>query len=446
MLLKSAYKRFFIWFLLIPNISAAEISYLEILRNPDDINLNRQYALERIQAQDIKPALSAIERVIQAAPLDLGARLIRAQILISLGDYALAQSELELLARLKLPPEQTDLVTQLLQESRNAKKRLFISGQLNHSLSFNDNVGGHTDSGLIADANGNTAGNFFIDAEGHRSKTNDFFNTTQLKLNFLYDLNNQDKDSLYADFTTGISKGNKTHISNNTSNKVIFGAYLNTPGLKNNLYIGYEKNTKEDLIVNNNIVTQDNNEIISLGLKSGFQIKDVNIQSDLSRSSSNFYNRGALSDISDASTTSLSVNALKPISYTSAIFANFNYAARRANHPNLALASESQDRDTKGIGAGLIHAFAEGHRMTLNASLQNHRYKIRNQLSDQYLREDNELLASVGYSIDGSILPKNFSSIKVDFLLSHSRVMSNMPTYDVTTNTFTIVGTYPFSM
>jgi len=149
MLIRITYKHFFIWCLLIPNIVAAEISYLEILRNPDDINLNRQYALERIQAQDIKPALSAIERVIQAAPLDLGARLIRAQILISLGDYALAQSELELLARLKLPPEQTDLVTQLLQESHNAKKRLFISGQLNHSLSFNDNVGGHTDSELI---------------------------------------------------------------------------------------------------------------------------------------------------------------------------------------------------------------------------------------------------------------------------------------------------------
>ena len=77
------------------NTASAEITFEQILADPDNIELNRTYALERIQARDIKPALSAIERVIHANPLDLGARLIRAQILIYLGDFALARGELE---------------------------------------------------------------------------------------------------------------------------------------------------------------------------------------------------------------------------------------------------------------------------------------------------------------------------------------------------------------
>ena len=444
--MKQFFFGFTLWVWLVPTAAMAEISYIEILKDPDNVELNRQYALERIQAQDIKPALSAIERVIQAEPLDLGARLIRAQILISLGDYALAQSELELLARLKLPAEQSDLVTKLLQESRNAKKRLFISGQLSHSFSYNDNVGGHTDSGLIADVNGNTAGNFFTDAEGHSSQTSDLFNTTQLKLNFLYDLNNQDKDSVYLDLTTSKTNGSSTNISDGIYNKVTIGSYLNTQGINNNLYLSYAKNNKKNLVVNNQTVIQDKQETVSLGLKSTFQIQEVNIQTDLLRETTNFSNRGALSDASDATTSSFSVNGLKPISYTTAIYANVNYAERRASDPTIALASESQNRDTRGIGFGLIHTPATGQRVTLNTSLQNHKYKIRNQLSDQYLRKDNELLASIAYSLDGSLFPKNLSSLKVDFLLSHSRVMSNMPTYDVTTNSFTILGSYPFSL
>jgi len=446
MLFGNAYKRFFLWFLLIPNIAAAEISYLEILRNPDDINLNRQYALERIQAQDIKPALSAIERVIQAAPLDLGARLIRAQILISLGDHSMAQSELELLARFKLPPEEKDLVTKLLKDSKDAKKNIFLSGQLSHSFSFSDNIGGHTDSGLIADANGNTVGNFFTDSEGNISKTKDLIDTTQLKLNFIYDLGTQENDALYADFTSSNANGHRTNISDATSNQIILGALLNTPTFKNNLYIDHQIIKKKDLTVGNDIVAQDNQKNFSLGVRSNFQIEDINFQADLLRTSSDFYNRDALSDISDATTTSISINAMKPLSYTSVVYGNFNFARRRADQPNLAFASESQNRNTKGIGGGIIHMPLAGHRIILNTSFQNHSYQIHNQVSDQYIREDNELLVSAGYSLDGSTFSEEISSLKVDFLLSHSKVMSNMPTYDVTTNTFTIAISYPFSI
>ena len=434
------------WIGFVPSSATAEISYLEILKDPDNVELNRQYALERIQVQDIKPALSAIERVIQAAPLDFGARLIRAQILISLGDFSIAQSELELLSQLKLPDEQSLLARNLLKLAKNSQKRFFIDGQLSFAATFNDNVGAHTDSGLIADVNGNTTGNIFVDAEGHTRKTHDILSTGQIILNTLYDLNTQDQDTFYLSFRSSINNGTKTDISDSSSQGITMGINYNIPPLRNNLYFNHQRTKKSTLKVDGLSVIQDNNYTSTLGIKSNYQYRDFNFQFGASTSSENFYGRGELSNASDSKTHSISFTSLSPLSYSTALIADINYAERRATHENLSLAPEGQNRNSSGISFGLIHSPKTGHKVSFNSSLLLHDYKVQNQLMDQFTRRDKETSFSLGYSMNSSALSDQLPSINVDFLFSRSRINSNMATYDITTNTFAIVSTYPFSL
>ena len=53
----------------------AEISYGDILADPDNPVLNQEFARQRLAGGDAKAALAAVERVLVAEPTNLGARL-----------------------------------------------------------------------------------------------------------------------------------------------------------------------------------------------------------------------------------------------------------------------------------------------------------------------------------------------------------------------------------
>ena len=52
----------------------ADITYAEILADPDNPALNQQFARERLATGDAKAALAAVERVLVAEPTNLSAR------------------------------------------------------------------------------------------------------------------------------------------------------------------------------------------------------------------------------------------------------------------------------------------------------------------------------------------------------------------------------------
>ena len=83
--------------------SNAEVSFSQILNDPDNIELNQAFIDERIKAGNLPPALSAVERIIQLQPLNVGARILRAQLLISLGNYATAKTEIDALDFMRFP-------------------------------------------------------------------------------------------------------------------------------------------------------------------------------------------------------------------------------------------------------------------------------------------------------------------------------------------------------
>ena len=54
---------------------------MDIISDPDNQALNEQFVTERLAQGDVTAALSAVERLINLRPADVGLRLIRAEIL-----------------------------------------------------------------------------------------------------------------------------------------------------------------------------------------------------------------------------------------------------------------------------------------------------------------------------------------------------------------------------
>ena len=115
----------------------AEISYADILADPDNPALNQQFARERLAGGDAKAALAAVERVLVAEPTNLAARLFRAEILAALGADLQAEGELRALAALPLPADIKARVKKL--RSNIAQRQQRVSFQANLSLGYSEN-------------------------------------------------------------------------------------------------------------------------------------------------------------------------------------------------------------------------------------------------------------------------------------------------------------------
>lgn len=118
----------------------AEISYADILADPDNPALNQQFARERLAGGDAKAALAAVERILVAEPTNLAARLFRAEILAALGADLQAEGELRALAALPLPADIKARVKKLRSDIAQRQQRVSFQANLSLGYSENDNA------------------------------------------------------------------------------------------------------------------------------------------------------------------------------------------------------------------------------------------------------------------------------------------------------------------
>jgi len=117
----------------------AEATFEQVLARPDDPDLNYRYALARVEAGDLLPALSALERVIAAAPKRYEALLVHALVLYRLESLDEASRELEVLEKLPLEPGLRARIRQLQAEIRRRQSSLRLSARLGGGVENNSN-------------------------------------------------------------------------------------------------------------------------------------------------------------------------------------------------------------------------------------------------------------------------------------------------------------------
>ena len=132
-----------------PVALADDISYAEILADPDNAKLNERFAQQRLAQGDAKAALAAVERVLVADPTNLGARLFRAEILAALGADLQALGELRALRALPLPDAERRRIRTLIRGLKKRQKK--VTTQVTASVGYlrNDNASGWPEEGTV---------------------------------------------------------------------------------------------------------------------------------------------------------------------------------------------------------------------------------------------------------------------------------------------------------
>lgn len=220
----------------LPVSAHANVSYSDILADPDNVELNQTYAVEQLEAGNAKGALAAIERVLAARPTDLGARLFRARILLALGSDLQADSELEALSKLPLPAAQADMVAQMRRQILNRRRAWQHMISVNLGLIDSDNVNNYPDSGMVTLQNNESSySTFDIAGNEFKEKLDDQAVTYNVSHLSIYDPRLQSIDQIFANFAVaGTEDGDTGYLAYQSLNaslgaRVILGETVVTP-------------------------------------------------------------------------------------------------------------------------------------------------------------------------------------------------------------------------
>ena len=202
----------------------AEISYADILADPDNPALNQQFARERLAGGDAKAALAAVERVLVAEPTNLGARLFRAEVLSALGADLQAEGELRALAALPLPADIKARVAAMQAKIDQRRKRFNTQANLSIGYMENDNAANWPSdntillNGLARPTTGD--GRYFITRvdtvdendpdENIDEKTKDDAASSSFSLSSSYDLGSENWRSVFFSAAMNATSGGDT--------------------------------------------------------------------------------------------------------------------------------------------------------------------------------------------------------------------------------------------
>ena len=424
----------------------AEVTYEQILMDPDNVSLNQAYVRERLAAGDLSQALVSVERIILLQPLNMDARVARAQILMRLGNMTSAKQELDALDALPLGDRLSAQVDELLAEVEAQQQRWSVLGSVSFGFSSDDNVGNHTDTGRTADASGLDNG-AFIDSEGFDSQRSDEQAFVSASITASYDLGNQTSDSLYYSLRVGGTVGNDSELKDNKTAGLSLGAKFNRSWANSQVYINWDTTRRDDLTNKDdptNPVKQDDVDTLSAGISLSQQVGNTTLSGGVSYADADFSGRdAAVSDRNDAATSSINAGLFTILSDSLALSVSAGFEEREADKPSVTLAEETQNREAISAGGSLIWQSAPGHRWTLGAQVKKLDYE--KQLStDQFVRDDTQTTYSLSYTLFGAVVDPSLKDWSLSLGGSRTQVDSNMITYDVTNNRYNATLNYRF--
>lgn len=200
-----------------------DVTYQDILKDPDNLELNLRYAKAQIARGELKGASATLERILLINPDQPQIRLYYAIVLYRLDNTDEAERELRALQALPLPPDVASEVDRFLSEIALRRQRLrFVLG-LTFGGYFDDNktAGSKTGQQLVVGALADLA-------EADRDH-DDFGLLGVASINMRYDLGLQDKHQIIGSASHYISEQATQETFNTQSLSVEGGLELNFP-------------------------------------------------------------------------------------------------------------------------------------------------------------------------------------------------------------------------
>ncbi len=136
-----------------PLAPGEKVTYEDVLRHPDDVELNYLYAQSQVAAGELRGAASTLERVLILAPDLARVRLLYAVVLFRLDNLSEAEREFEAVSQLPMTDSLRDEVDQYLQLIAFRRKTTRMGGALSLGAQWdsNRNAGPLSDQVLFFD-------------------------------------------------------------------------------------------------------------------------------------------------------------------------------------------------------------------------------------------------------------------------------------------------------
>ena len=120
-------------------IEQPELNYENILKHPDDVLLNFEYAKAQVQRGDVLGAAATLERILLVNPNLDQVRLFRAVVLYRLDNLTEAKNEIEILNKRPMPPSLRKELDRYKKEINKRQRRLHVGVRESLGLQIDSN-------------------------------------------------------------------------------------------------------------------------------------------------------------------------------------------------------------------------------------------------------------------------------------------------------------------
>lgn len=184
------------------------VTYEDVLKDPDNIDLNYRYAKDQIANGEFAGASATLERILLINPDLADVRLLYAVVLYRLDNFNEAQKELDLLNTLPLPVEIKTEVDQYQKKIRSKKRRTHfgVRESIGWGYDTNRNAAPHSKQQLVSNVTQDVTGSSVRRGDTH------FINVTTADIT--HDLGYKAGHSIFASFTYFLQEQTKVHSLN----------------------------------------------------------------------------------------------------------------------------------------------------------------------------------------------------------------------------------------
>ncbi len=174
---------------------SGDITYDQVLENPDDAMLSYRYALKQIGDGDLLGASATLDRLILLAPAEPNIRALRAIVLYRLGNLREAKDEFEQLLLLEIDPRLRSNIERYAAQIDQQSKRTRLTALVSLGYQFDSNRAGSNDADKVRTVLGD------FDLTNAAPKDDDHSIQALAKLSVEHDLPGQDRNMLFASAT-----------------------------------------------------------------------------------------------------------------------------------------------------------------------------------------------------------------------------------------------------
>ncbi len=414
--------------LVITRAAHADVTWANLLSDPDNAALNHQFVAERLAKGDVPAALSAVERLIIQRTTDIPARILRAELLVGLANDTLARGELDALARLPLPADQRQRIERLQDIIDTRASRWRNTASLSFGIRGSDNANNYPSSGLLDFKLSEVAASATRQYEsfgGATKTTREVAGTANITVATTYELPNQDRDSLTAGISHAEARGRKyQYLTNSTttafaSGNVQVGGVTLLPDLRLT-----ETHSKTDPSSNISLVSLTTAYTLPFKVRGhiGAEYSVVNRIPSTSFSTANQndgHSRGYTLGLSRSLLSRLLV-------YAEGSYDAFNPMETHFSQNTIAYsqARANQNRQQSGT-IGVVYTATPHVQLRASVDASDSKYETRDPTSKKY-RRDKRTRTILGMRIAGQAVSQKLAKFSLGFSASTTRNDSNL--------------------